>query len=417
MLSPDDLIEQLRQSEFLRAAPDAVIVRFGEVVRAISVKAGEAVIRKGEPGTTMYIVSDGLVRVHDDDLVLKHLSKGDVFGEMAALTGEVRSASITAEVDTTLIEITQQSLRDVLSTQPEAASGLLRVLAQRERNIINDVTERSWQVRALEHELEIGRQIQTEFLPKQLPKLLGWDLGAYFRAAHEVAGDFYDVFWISSIHRVGLVIGDVCDKGVGAALFMTLFRSLLRATSLSGDFMAQAAVETRVPERRSSVNDPRLRAVQNLKNSIALTNNYVSCTHAGTGMFASIFFGLLGADSGSLLYINGGHEAPVIFGRKGTKARLDATGPAVGIFPGARFEVGEAQLEPFDTLLAFTDGVTEAIDEDGKQYSESRLLSRVGRSSRAASALLEDIVSDLRTFTAGAKQSDDITMLAIHRTA
>jgi serine phosphatase RsbU (regulator of sigma subunit) len=366
----------------------------------------------------MYIVVDGLVRVHDDDLVLKYLSKGDVFGEMAALTGKARIASVTAEMDTTLLEIPQQSLREVLSIHPEVASGLLRVLAQKDKQaIINDIMECSWQLHRLEHELEIGRQIQMAFLPKRFPELLGWELSAYFRAAREVAGDFYDVFSVRSIGRLGLVIGDVCDKGLGAALFMMLFRSLIRATSLSSDLMGCAAAETRASEGYLSAHKAELDTVQNLRNSVALTNNYISYTHRGTSMFASLFFGLLAADSGSLLYINAGHPAPVVFSREGIKERLGTTGPAVGIFPGARFEIGKARLEPLDTLLAFTDGVTEAIGEGGGRYSESRLLSLLGRSSRPVQALLDDIVSDLRTFTAGTSQSDDITMLAIRRTA
>ena len=403
MVSSYDLLEQLRdKSEFLKDAPDSVIRRFGEAARTVSVNAGETVIRKGERGTSMYIVVDGLLCVHDDNRVVKHLSKGDVFGKMAALTGEPQTRSITAEVDTTLVEIPQESLRAVLSIHPEAASALLRVLAQSEKEtIITDVMERSWQLHALELDLAIGRQIQMAFLPKYFPDLPGWEVGAYFRAAREVSGDFYDVFTVRSIGRLGLVIGDVCDKGLGAALFMTLFRSLIRATSLSGDFMGCIGEGARAPKGRRSIYEPEAEAVQNLKNSVALTNNYISCTHSGSSMFASLFFGLLAADSGSLIYINAGQEAPVIFGPEGIKHRLTTTGPAVGIFPGARFEIGHARLEPLDTLLAFTDGVTEAIGEGGKRYSESRLLSLLRGSGRPVKALLDDIVSDLQRLHCG----------------
>ena len=418
MLSSYDLLQQLRhKSELLKDAPDSVIRRFGEAARTISVKAGETVIRKGQLGTSMYLVVDGLLRVHDDDLVEKRLSIGDVFGKMAALTGEPRTTSITAELDTTLIEIPRESLRVVLSIHPEAASWILRMLAEPEKeSIISDVMECSWQLHALELDLAIGRQIQMAFLPKYFPEFPGWDVSAYLRSAREVSGDFYDVFTVRSIGRLGLVIGDVCDKGLGAALFMTLFRSLIRATSLFGDFMGCIPGEDRAHKGRRDLYDPEAEAVQNLKNSVALTNNYVSCTHRGTSMFASLFFGLLAADGGSLIYINAGQEAPVIFGPEGIKQRLGTTGPAVGIFPGARFEIGHARLEPHDTLLAFTDGVTDAIGEGGKRYSESRLLSLLGGPSRPVKVLLDDIVSDLRAFTAGTRQSDDITMLAIRHT-
>jgi len=148
--------------------------------------------------------------------------------------------------------------------------------------------------RALERELEIGREIQTGFLPEKLPAVEGWELAASLMSAREVAGDFYDAFELPD-GNLGLVIADVCDKGVGAALFMTLFRSLIRITS-NQEYFEHAEKGSLSPS-----------TAQRLRRAISLTNNYIAETHQESGMFATLFFGSLDPRDGRLTYINGGH--------------------------------------------------------------------------------------------------------------
>src|SRR5574341_174904 len=150
-------------------------------------------------------------------------------------------------------------------------------------------------LKGLERELEIGREIQASFLPEDLPQPPGWEIAARFQPAREVAGDFYDAFPLAHNERIGLIIADVCDKGVGAALFMALFRSLLRA--LANQNFSNRAVGTdsrRVLSNRAA----------NLKNTVTLTNNYIARTHRRANMFATLFFGVLDTAAGSLSYIN-----------------------------------------------------------------------------------------------------------------
>ena len=131
-------------------------------------------------------------------------------------------------------------------------------------------------------------------------------------------------------------------------------------------------------------------------------------------MFASLFFALLDPTSGRLSYINGGHEPPVVFNDGGIKGRLEPSAPVIGIVADIDISVMHTRLEPGDTLLAFTDGVTEALSADEQRFTEDRLLSMLGRSQSAAE-LLERIVGALRTHASGAKQFDDITMMAVRR--
>ncbi len=250
--------------------------------------------------------------------------------------------------------------------------------------------------KSLERELEIGREIQKSFLPEELPGPAGWQIAARFEPARQVAGDFYDAFELPAAGRIGLVVADVCDKGVGAALFMALFRSLLRATATEDpDGFADAA--------------------SGLERAVRLTNDYIARTHGRSNMFATLFFGVLDCATGSLLYVNGGHEAPVLFGPDRAAARLSPTGPAVGMMPDMAFEVGEARLAPGEGLLAFTDGVTEARDERGLFYGEERLLEAVASPISSAQTLLDAIESSVAAHVGGAEQSDDRTLLAVRR--
>ena len=249
--------------------------------------------------------------------------------------------------------------------------------------------------RSLARELEIGRQIQLGFLPDTLPAAPGWDLAARFRPAREVAGDFYDAFWINggdSGRRIALVMADVCDKGVGAALFMALFRSLLRSTALACS-----------PGRPDA--DHALHAIRTV-------NDYIATTHGAANMFATVFFGILDPASGQLVYVNGGHEQPIVLGQNATM-RLGPTGPALGLLPGLDFGVREITLTHGDTFVAFTDGVTDAQAADGTFFSEERLLGLAAEPATSADALLDRVDVALAAHTGETSAFDDISLLAV----
>jgi serine phosphatase RsbU (regulator of sigma subunit) len=275
-----------------------------------------------------------------------------------------------------------------------------RVVSTLEKKRLRD-KERLY-AKSLERDLEIGREIQKSFLPEELPRVPGWEIAARFRPARQVAGDFYDAFALPAGGRIGLVVADVCDKGVGAALFMALFRTLLRATA-TGDSN---------PPRSAAAGDADPAA--ELLRAVQLTNDYIARTHGRSNMFATLFFAVLEPATGSLLYVNGGHEAPVVFGPGGVKARLAPTGPAVGMLPDMAFTVGSARLEAGDGLLAFTDGVTDARGASGL-YGEERLLALLRETAAPASALLDAIESAVLAHAAGREQADDIALLAVRR--
>ncbi len=264
-----------------------------------------------------------------------------------------------------------------------------RVTATLEKKRLEDAARH--RTRELERELEIGREIQREFLPESLPQPAGWDIGAAFHPARQVAGDFYDAFALDD-GRVAFAIGDVCDKGVGAALFMALFRSLLRShAELHG---------------AGTPAEPAARSI------VALTNDFIARTHGRSNMFATIFFGILDPATGALAWVNGGQEPPALRRRDGSVERLAPTGPAVGAMPGMEFSAKTAVLAPGDLLLAFTDGVSEARSPSGKFYGEDRLVGLLEAVPADVGALLERIVAGVRAHEAGTEPGDDLTLLA-----
>ena len=163
--------------------------------------------------------------------------------------------------------------------------------------------------KALERELTIGHNIQASFLPEELPTVAGWEIAARVRPARTVAGDFYDAFPLRGGERTALVVGDVCDKGVGAALFMAVFRSLLRVVSAEtfGAAMPGSADGRQVAR------------------TLRVLSDYNARTHSRANMFATVFFGVLDGASGRLSYVNGGHDAPAVLRNGAVLRRLAST--------------------------------------------------------------------------------------------
>lgn len=270
-----------------------------------------------------------------------------------------------------------------------------------------------------ERELQIGRNLQMEFLPKQLPHLSGWNLAAYFHPAQEVAGDFYDVFTMRR-NKIGLVISDVCDKGMAAALFMALIRTLIRAYGQRndyydrkrfGDSVLSTAQTSMAPKRPFHQED-----VTTLTDAIGLTNYYISQNHMESHLFATLFYGMLDPASGRLMYINCGHNSPIIYNLETERMRfLRPTGPALGLSLDARFAVSEIEIFENEILLTYTDGITEARNPLGEMFSKQRLFDILKSEKQGADTLLAKIETAVREHINIAGQYDDITILAAHR--
>lgn len=274
-----------------------------------------------------------------------------------------------------------------------------RISSSLEKKRLRDIQQ--LYIKSLEREFEIARDIQASFLPAELPHVDGWEMDIYFKAAREVAGDFYDVFLLPN-GKLACVVGDVCDKGIGAALFMTLFRSLIHSAFVIDQLMGKNNFAASTP-------DAFLQKVLNF------TNQYVSEVHSESCMFSTVFIGVFDLQDGTLTYANCGNESPLVIENGNISNVLAPTGPVIGVIPGANFIVKETVLAKGQTLLAFTDGIPDALNTENISFGLERLRELLGKGESKPIAMLNSIGTQLSCFIGQAKQFDDITVLAVQR--
>jgi sigma-B regulation protein RsbU (phosphoserine phosphatase) len=277
-------------------------------------------------------------------------------------------------------------------------------------------TEDSARLIAADRDMEIAREIQVGFLPVELPQPAGWQLTSSFQPARKVSGDFYDAFTVANGRRVAFVVADVCDKGIGAALFMALIRSLLRHTAEFSGLQSLAAEQIIASTQDSGKPVVPVVGVTPMMNAIRSTNEYLTRNHAAQAYFATLFFGVLDPVTGRVAYINCGHNPPMLLRSDGiSQSTLEHTGPAVGVVPDCVFALGHTRLAPGDTLLVYTDGVTEARSPTGEFFGEERLLRAARLPGISGKSISDNVERRLYAHIGDAAQFDDITMMTIHR--
>jgi len=244
------------------------------------------------------------------------------------------------------------------------------------------------QLISIQQDLQTAHEIQQAILPKTFPpfpELKEFSIYASMTAAKEVGGDFFDFFMIDNT-RLGFVIGDVSGKGVTAAIFMAVSRTLIRATGLKGI----SAVEC-----------------MNYVNKL-LCNESVSC------MFVTVFYGILDTTNGEIEYVNAGHNPPyIVSGSQVSKVAM-TDGTILGCLDDFIYRSGKTKLNPGDLLFLYTDGVTEAFNTAEQMYGEDRLENfLLAHHGQPIQEVVKGSVCDVMAFSAGVPQSDDITLLAI----
>lgn len=239
-------------------------------------------------------------------------------------------------------------------------------------------------------ELALAGQIQASFLPAKLPDVPGWQMAAMLEPARETSGDFYDVIPLPN-GRLGILIADVADKGMGAALYMALSRTLIRTYAVEYDTQPELALSAA---------------------------NHRILEDAGSGLFVTVFYGILDSSSGTLTYSNAGHNPPYLLRTQdgNTILELDRTGVPLGIFDGATWERKSVCLAPADVLLLYTDGITEAQNAQGEFFDEDRLLEIVrAAEGRSAQNIRDDVIAQVDAFVGDTPQFDDMTLMVVVR--
>jgi sigma-B regulation protein RsbU (phosphoserine phosphatase) len=254
---------------------------------------------------------------------------------------------------------------------------------------LKDAIQSRDQLLALQHELDIARTIQLSMLPKKFPAFPDrkeFDIYAEMTPAKEVGGDFYDFFLIDQNH-LGFTIGDVSGKGVPAALFMAVCKTVLKTTALKG-----------LPPEECLQQVNRILHLESV-----------------ASMFVTVFYGILDLCSGKVAYCNGGHLPPYRIRKDGTVNAIETTGNlALGVLANAPYKAKTINLQSGDGLFLYSDGITEAMDTNSLEYGEERLMTSLQQSMKSAKDLTQTVMGAVKTFGSGLAQSDDMTVLTLY---
>lgn len=360
-VSPAEVMQalQTRQmaSKFVKVAPDDPLAAyFLNVPGAVEVE-------------TLHLDSPVLLALKSAGakLVVPLISRGELIGLLHL--GPRRSEREYSLDD--------RGLLNTLATQAAPAVRVAQLVQERE--IAIQERER------IESELLVARVIQQTLLPKELPDLPGWRLATYYQPARAVGGDFYDFIPVRN-GQLGIVIGDVTDKGVPAALLMAATRSILRAAAQR--LLSPSKVLARLNDLLYPDIPPR--------------------------MFVTCFYGVLNPASGRLRYANAGHDLPQRW-QYGEVAELRATGMPLGLMPDMRYEEKETTLAPGESLLFYSDGLIEAHNAEREMFGVPRLIARL-QQEQSSGEVIHHLLGQLAAFTgADWEQEDDITLVALKR--
>jgi phosphoserine phosphatase RsbU/P len=254
---------------------------------------------------------------------------------------------------------------------------------------ISAAAESKARLAGLQQELEIARKMQLAILPRTAPKRRELTLASAMIPAKEIGGDFYDYFMLDDTH-LGVVVADVSGKGVAAAFFMAISRTLLKSTA-------------------QFLHDPQA-CITQLNDLLCVDNDQM--------MFVSAFYGLLNLKTGELVFVNAGHNPPVLLRANGGGPVYLPRSPSVvlAVMEAFDFPSQSLRLAPGDTLVLYTDGITEATNAQGELLGDARLLSTLSRVDARAdvASTIDGLLADVRAFEGGAPQADDITCVALH---
>lgn len=359
------------------------------------IPAGQILISKGEKNFFLYLLISGSLNIsfslHDakESFIVK---QGECVGEVSLLDGNLTSAFVTAAEPSEVVVIHEEIFWKELAVLPNILKNLLQSLSRKVRannETITKTLEQQIKYQHLQKELLVAAEIQMNMLPKVYPLFPQHpqvDIYAIMHSARDVGGDFYDAFAINNEYIV-ITIGDVSGKGIPAALFMVKTMTLLR----------------------SNITHPKQFP------ALLTTINKLLCANNEASMFVTLFVGLLNVATGQLHYINGGHNPPLLAHKNAHFTLLNVPNDIlVGIHDAAHYQVAQIQLQVGDTLLLYTDGVTEAENSQGEFFSLSRTIEVLTAMNSVGAKTMVNMLSDKITeFCEMQPQSDDITVLTL----
>ncbi len=343
-------------------------------------------MREGEPGDEMFVVLEGELSISRHGKQIDFLGPGMVLGEMAMIDNRPRSATATTATPCSLIRLDRAGFRDLVSRSPEFALRVMNIMSVRTRRLIEEESRRQ----RMEEELAIGRRIQLSLLPPACPLVPGYEFAAGYRAAREVGGDLYDfIIQPDKPNLVHIVVADVTGKGVPAALYMAVSRTLMHTYALDGNHPSQALLRVNQFIREDKTSP----------------------------LFLSAFYAVLDTNVHCLTYANAGHNPPIwLQPSTGDIEFLNARGIVLGAFDTFIPEERLCFLQPGDYVVFYTDGITEARNVRGDFFDDEGLEAVVAaRQWKSADELLSAIIGAVEEFSGGTHQADDYTVVVLRR--
>ena len=388
-------VERFLNQDLFTGLSDSVIQKIFAKCKILQLEQGDIALSPGEANHYLYLVLSGSLLVFLDEIESKSsftIQEGEYIGEMSIIEGHVTSAYVVAKEKCRLIEIHEDLFWDEIASHRRVLRNMLTLFSQRIRKQ-NEVTkaaiEKQLRYEHLQQDLAAAGKIQANILPQESPLFPDYpqiDVCAIMKPAREVGGDFYDAFAIDDEH-ICIAVGDVSGKGLPSAMFMVRVITLLRM---------------------SLVKKKNFKSVMSKVNRLLCKNNH-ECN------FVTIFLGMLNVKTGQLKYFNGGHNAPFI-------AKADRpfdllampSGTLLGFSEQVVYDLAEIQLAANDTIVLYTDGITEAQNHKQELFGIER--ARVVLNEADANNV-HDLVKQMRKqvkkFSKKIPQSDDITLLAL----
>jgi serine phosphatase RsbU (regulator of sigma subunit) len=373
----------------------------------------EILFREGDPGEHFYIVMRGELEVlmaagQKEELLLNRMRTGEHFGEMSLImNGGHRTATVRAHGDSTLLSMSRTQFLTLTQKRPELSASMVRVLSQRldatNTQTFRDLTEKNRQLQTaydelkaaqsqliekerLERELQVAADIQLSILPDELPIVGNFSFGARILPARQVGGDLYDVFLLRD-GKVGILIGDVADKGIPSAIFMARAHALIMAEA----DMGMTAGEV-----------------------LQVVNRHITRLQKST-QFVTVLYGILDLKTRMFSYARAGHETPLLLHPDGTVERIShSPGMALGLWDSITLDERTITLPPGSTLLLYTDGMTDCRDTHGEAFGLERIKTTLSSLSNVnAQQVCDHLLGTLVNYQDGSKQDDDVTLVAI----
>jgi sigma-B regulation protein RsbU (phosphoserine phosphatase) len=393
----DEFVREVVAIALFRKTDADLILHALRGCEVVCLGAGTPLLRPGETNHNVFIPLSGSVVVHLDSHSSAQttipIAVGECVGELSAIDGKPVSGLVIALTDAKVLKIPQDIFWNHLMTLPGMASSFMMLLSERlRRSTVQALKSQSEQMELmhLRKDLGVARQLQASMLPLQRPLFPGRqdiEVCGIMEPASNIGGDLFDAFFVRD-RLLFFCIGDVSGHGIASALFMARAIGLLRILAMT----------TFHPDKLLTKLNERL------------------CVNNDTNLFLTIFCAFLDLDSGKMVYSNGGHCAPFLCVGGELRDLAIPKGPLVGALPAARFGAMTQILNREDVLYCYTDGVTEAQNPTGEEFSEERCKRWIEQiQSQPLQFVLDDMRRQVATFTGTEVLEDDFTMLALRR--